>query len=355
MNDESRLVTRVEQNVLDNLSTAVLLFDRDLRLVYINPAGEMLFDVSTRQLLGQEVSALFQCADREAGRHLRTAWISGQPLTEREILLSISGREVTVDCTVVPLPDADGGTLVELQQIDRQLRIGREEQLLAQHKATRDLIRGLAHEIKNPLGGLRGAAQLLAAELQGPELHEYTDVIISEADRLQALVDRMLGPNKLPAIVDVNIHHVLERVRQLVEAESGADLDIVRDYDPSIPELRGDADQLIQAFLNLARNAARAMHGVGRITLRSRVQRQYTIGSHSYKYVIQVDVIDNGPGIPDELRERLFYPMVSGSADGVGLGLSIAQSLVQRHGGLFECSSKPGKTVFTVLLPLELS
>jgi len=353
MEGESRLPNLFEQRILDNLSTTVLLFDRDLRLTYINPAGEMLFAVSSRQLIGQEVGALFSCMEEEATQHLLHAQRSGYPFTEREVTLILPGRDVTVDCTVVPLSDRDDGLLVELQQVDRQLRISREEQLLSQHKATRDLIRGLAHEIKNPLGGLRGAAQLLSQELPNPELREYTEVIISEADRLQSLVDRMLGPNKRPALDDVNVHHVLERVRQLVRAEAGPDLEIVRDYDPSIPLLRADSDQLIQAFLNLVRNAARALGNVGRIVLRSRVQRQFTIGSHRYKLVAQIDIVDNGPGIPDELRERLFYPLVSGTDGGVGLGLSIAQSLVQRHDGLIECKSKPGETVFTVLLPLE--
>ena len=353
MFETARPPTRFVQRILDNLSGAVLVFDRDFCLVYVNPAGEMLFGASARQVLGQEVSVLFSCSDGEATRHLLDARDHGHPLTEREIILQLAGHDVTVDCTVVPLADSDGDTLIELHQVDRNLRIFREEQLVTQHKATRDLIRGLAHEIKNPLGGLRGAAQLLAAELRDPELHEYTDGIISEADRLQALVDRMLGPNKLPAIAEVNIHQVLERVRQLVQAESGPQLKIVRDYDPSIPLLNGDADQLIQAFLNLVRNAARAVGPDGRIVLRTRIQRQFNIGPERHKLVAQVDVIDNGPGIPDELRARLFYPMVSASDGGFGLGLSIAQSLVQRHHGLIECSSRPGETVFTVLLPLE--
>ena len=353
MYETARPPTAFIQRVLDNLSSAVLVFDRELCLVYVNPAGEMLFGASARQVLGQQVSTLFTCSDDEATRHLLEARHQDHPLTEREITLQVAGHEVTVDCTVVPLPDSDGDTLVELHQVDRQLRIFREEQLVSQHKATRDLIRGLAHEIKNPLGGLRGAAQLLAAELRDPELHEYTDVIINEADRLQALVDRMLGPNKRPAIAEVNIHQVLERVRQLVQAESGTALRIVRDYDPSIPLLTGDSDQLIQAFLNLVRNAARAVGPEGRIVLRTRVQRQITIGADRHKLVAQVDVIDNGPGIPDDLRASLFYPLVSASDGGVGLGLSIAQSLVQRHQGLIECTSKPGETIFTVLLPLE--
>ena len=342
-----------EHSIIDNLSTAVLLFDTDLRLSYINPAGEMLFGGSARQVLGRKVGELFSCAERAAALHLEEARESGNPLTEREISLDLPGGEVTVDCTVAPLREPAGAILVELQQVDRQLRIFREEQLAKQHRATRDLVRGLAHEIKNPLGGLRGAAQLLAAELPLAELREYTEVIISEADRLQHLVDQMLGPNKRPVKHDVNIHSVLERVRQLVQAESGGALELLRDYDPSIPELRGDPDQLIQAFLNLVRNAAQALENGGRILLRSRVERHYTIGSHRHKLVARIDVIDNGPGIPREFIDHLFYPLVSGKEGGVGLGLSIAQSLIHRHNGLIECVSQPGETVFTVLLPLE--
>ncbi len=342
-----------EHSIIDNLSSAVLLFDADLRLSYINPAGEMLFGGSARQYLNRTVGELFSCPERAASLHLEEARDSGNPVTEREVTLDLSGGEVTVDCTVVPLRDPPGALLVELQQVDRQLRIFREEQLVQQHNATRDLVRGLAHEIKNPLGGLRGAAQLLAGELPDPELLEYTSVIISEADRLQDLVDRMLGPNKRPELGAVNIHNVLERVRHLVQAEAGSELEVVRDYDPSIPELRGDSDQLIQALLNLARNAARAMNNRGRITLRSRVQRHYTIGNQRHRLVARVDVIDNGPGVPPALIDRLFYPLVSGTEGGVGLGLSIAQSLIQRHDGLIECTSRPGETVFTVLVPLE--
>jgi two-component system nitrogen regulation sensor histidine kinase GlnL len=353
MDDPTPKPASFEHSIIDNLSSAVLLFDAHLCLTYINPAGEMLFGGSKRQLLNREVGDLFSCAERAAALHLVEAQESGNPVTEREITLDLPAGEVTVDCTVVPMREPAGALLVELQQVDRQLRIFREEKLVQQHKATRDLVRGLAHEIKNPLGGLRGAAQLLEAELPAPELREYTRVIISEADRLQSLVDRMLGPNKRPVLRNVNIHHVLERVRQLVAAEGGSGLELVADYDPSIPELEGDADQLIQAFLNLVRNAARAVENRGRIELRTRVQRHYTIGNQRFRLVARVDVIDNGPGISDEMLDRLFYPLVSGTEGGVGLGLSIAQALVQRHDGLIECTSQPGETVFTVLLPLE--
>jgi two-component system nitrogen regulation sensor histidine kinase GlnL len=354
MNDPRPLPGHLSRQILDHLSTAVMLLGTDLRIRYVNTAAEMLFAMSARHLMGQQAGALIHCEGGRIRANLQRALDTGQPFTEREILLSLpDGREATVDCTVLPLQAADGALLVEVQQVDRQLRITREEQLIQQHQVSRDVVRRLAHEIKNPLGGLRGAAQLLEAELPDSTLREYTQVIIEEADRLQGLVNRMLGPNKLPAYRSVNIHQVLERVRHLVNAESGSRVDIRRDYDPSIPEITADADQLIQALLNIVRNAARAVAGGGTITLRTRVQRQFTIGNHRHRLVALVQVVDDGPGIPPELIERIFYPMVSGNDGGMGLGLSIAQSVINQHGGLVECRSRPGETVFTVLLPVE--
>ncbi|MCB1725943.1 MAG: PAS domain-containing sensor histidine kinase, partial [Gammaproteobacteria bacterium] len=209
-----------------------------------------------------------------------------------------------------------------------------------------------AHEIKNPLGGLRGAAQLLESELDSAELQEYTHIIIQEADRLQELVNRMLGPNRRPSFEPVNIHHVLERVRTLVLAETAERMTIIRDYDPSIPELIGDHDQLIQAMLNVVRNAARALGESGTVTLRTRIQRQLTIGNERYRLAAKIDIIDDGPGIPPEIADTLFLPMVTAGTGGMGLGLSIAQSLINQHRGLIECNSRQGETVFTIFLPV---
>ncbi|HEB95125.1 MAG TPA: nitrogen regulation protein NR(II) [Sedimenticola thiotaurini] len=344
--------------ILENLNTVVLLFGRDLRLRYMNPAAEMLFAVSARHMVGMEAGALIHCPADVARARLSRSLESGRPFTEREMTLPLGeGRSVSVDCTVIPLSDEDGegGLLVELQQIDRQLRISREEHLLSQHQAARDLIRGLAHEIKNPLGGLRGAAQLLERELPDPALEEYTRIIIDEADRLQSLVDQMLGPNQLPVMSEVNVHTVLERVRGLVQAEYGSRLQIERDYDPSIPDLYVDSGRIIQALLNILRNAARALEGQdgGRIRLKTRILRQFTIGSRRHRLVVQITIEDNGPGIPEAIREKLFYPMVTASEGGMGLGLSISQALVNQHGGLVECDSRPGCTRFHVLLPVE--
>lgn len=347
------------KRIVENLSSAVLLFDSDYNLQYMNPAAEMLFQVSARHMLGEPASDLLFCPGGSPENNLARAVNSGHAITERQLTLPLMDRtNVTVDCTIIPLIQDNHqnlGVLVEIQQIDRHVRISREEHLLSQQEAARDLIRGLAHEIKNPLGGLRGAAQLLERELDEASLKEYTQIIIDEADRLQTLVNRMLGPNKLPDLVRVNVHTLLERVRNLVQAESGGRVKIIRDYDPSIPELYVDSDRIIQALLNIVRNAARAIAPVdgGWIKLKTRILRQFTIGNIRHRLVAQISIEDNGPGIAEEIVEKLFYPMVTASEGGMGLGLSIAQSLINQHGGLIECSSRPGETVFNVLIPVE--
>jgi len=341
--------------ILENLNTAVLRFDRGLRLNYINPAGEMLFAASAKQITGQTVEELLPHSGQFTAV-LRRSYESGNPYTEREVqLILVNQQTITVDCTVTPLnePHQENGLLMELLQLDRHLRIAREETLLAQYQTTRTLIRGMAHEIKNPLGGLRGAAQLLERELPDPKLKEYTQVIIGEADRLQNLLNRMLGPNTLPYKRLINIHEIVERVYTLLEAEASEGIKITKDYDPSIPEFKADPDQLIQAVLNIARNALQAMEGNGKITLQTRIQRNVAFGQRHHKNIACINVIDDGPGISPKMIENIFYPLITGRAEGTGLGLPIAQSLVNQHGGLIEYSSHPGKTVFTLLLPLE--
>ncbi len=344
------------RRILEALVSAVIVLDRDLKLIFMNSAAEMLFALSFRQAWGQYFQELATGAEVVIVG-LQRCLDKASPYTERGLHLNLpNGQPITVDITVAPLLDQNRQTtelLLELRQVDQQLRISREEHLLAQQDITRSLVRNLAHEIKNPLGGLRGAAQLLEREFKDPALKEYTQVIIGEADRLRNLVDRLLGPNQLPVYQPVNIHELLERVRSLVQAESGPGIDIERDYDPSIPFLRGDADQLLQALLNIVRNAAQALNQHGVITLRTRIQRQYTIGHRRHKLVVRLDIIDNGPGIAEERQEAIFYPMISGRAEGTGLGLSIAQNLVNQHGGLIECTSQSGQTVFSLLLPLE--
>jgi two-component system nitrogen regulation sensor histidine kinase GlnL len=356
MNGEQNGANSLTGTILDNLSTAVLLFDDALRLRYINAAGESLLSVSANAVLGASAAGLVPCPSDPVEARLREALETRQPFTEREVeLLRPDGQLIRVNCTVLPLShfERPDELLIEMHQVDRQLRIAREEHLISQHHATQALLRGLAHEIKNPLGGLRGAAQLLERELPNPGLREYTRIIIDEADRLQTLLNRMLGPNQLPHFGEVNIHHILEHVRTLLLAEFPSGPGVIRDYDPSIPDLDADADRLIQALLNIARNGASAAGVHGRLVLRTRVLRQFTLGSICCRLVLRVEIEDDGPGIPDDIQDRIFFPMISGRAGGTGLGLAIAQELVNQHGGLIEFESRPGKTQFFVYLPLD--
>lgn len=337
--------------LLELLSTAVVLLERDRTVHYLNAAAEGLLQISARQAIGVVLAQLvpsFVTLERAIGLALER---QGHYKEREHRLVVDSTRAVTVNCAITPL--AHGRILLELDQLDRHLRISRENQLVAQNRAIRELIRNLAHEIKNPLGGLRGAAQLLQQELQQPSQREYTEVIISEADRLRALVDGLLGPHTRGRYRATNIHQVLEHVRHLVQAEAPPGVAIVRDYDPSIPPVQAAPDQLIQALLNLVRNALQAVGDKGLITLYTRTQRRFSIGGVEHRLVACIKVIDNGCGIPAERQDTLFYPMASARAQGSGIGLPIAQTLVYQHGGLIECTSEPGRTVFTIWLPIE--
>lgn len=349
----------LQRALLENLTTATLLLDSELRLEYMNPAAEMLLAVSGQRSLGHFISELFT-ESPEALCSLRQAVEKAHPFTKREaILTSVNGHGLIVDYIVSPILIRHKTLiLLEILQRDRLLRMSKEEAQLSKQETTRMLVRGLAHEIKNPLGGIRGAAQLLARELPEEHLKDYTEVIIEEADRLRNLVDRMLGSNKLPSLALTNIHEVLERVASLIEAESQGSVILVRDYDPSIPEVLMDREQMIQAVLNIVSNAVQALAAHdgtrgGRITLRTRTLRQFIIGHTRHRLVIHISIIDNGPGIPADLQHTLFYPMVSGRPDGTGLGLAITQNIISQHQGMIECESHPGHTAFSVYLPLE--
>ncbi|MBZ9539506.1 nitrogen regulation protein NR(II) [Modicisalibacter tunisiensis] len=344
------------QRLLENLTTAVVYLDDALRVRWLNPAAEALLAVSESRVRGTRLD----CLEGDGGAIaavLTKALEARHPFTQREAVLLPAGTEpVTVDFTATPLSDRE--LLLEIEPRDRLIRISREEALITRQETIKVLSRGLAHEIKNPLGGIRGAAQLLERDLPDPQLAEFTRVIVEEADRLRDLVDRMLGPNRPAGHEPLNIHKVLERVRALLEAEHPR-VDYARDYDPSLPDLHGDEAQLIQAVLNVARNAVQALEesavDAPRLTLRTRARRQFTLGAERHRLVCEVAVIDNGPGIPAALQETLFYPMVSGRAEGSGLGLSIAQSILHQHQGLVECDSQPGCTEFRLLIPLECS
>ena len=346
----------LQQEIIDNISSGVLGLDASFRVKLINPAAEALLQLSEARLLGQPFGELHH-PDVPWRHSLEQAAREGRAIVRRGLELETrDGPPTVADLVITPLQGVPGlSFLVELQPIDRMLRISREENLLMAEQTTRAVVRGLAHEIKNPLGGIRGAAQLLERELPDGRLREYTSIIIQEADRLRSLVDRLLGPSRQPQLSQLNIHEVLEHTLQLVRVEAGSRLVLLRDYDPSLPELEGDRSQLIQAVLNILRNAMEATAEQPRceITLRTRSQRQFTIGGTRHRLVCRIDLADNGPGIPPALRETLFVPMVSGRPDGTGLGLSIAQGIVHRHGGLLTCESRPGDTCFSIFLPMD--
>ena len=345
-----------QQRILEGMSEVVLLFDKDLKLKYINPAGEMLFEQSARKMLDLSYIELIQHRDEISLNNWMDDIQSGQSFTRHELpLVLFDEKEVTVNLTVLPIIDSDEELeyILEIIPVDRWKRITRDEQRVEQQEVTQEILRGLAHEVKNPLGGLRGAAQLLERELPSEELKEYTQVIISEADRLQALVNRILGPAGMPKIEEINIHEILERVRSLIRIEVKEGIHIHRDYDTSIPEVQVDPDMLMQAILNITRNATEALGETGNITLKTRVIRKYTIGHKRHKLIVAMQIIDDGPGIPADIREKIFFPMVTSRAEGSGLGLSISQSLIQQLDGVIECESEPGKTVFSIILPIN--
>ncbi|MGI1679239.1 MAG: nitrogen regulation protein NR(II) [Cellvibrionaceae bacterium] len=343
--------------LLESLTTAVFIADEKLCFQYLNPAAEIMLAASGEQLVGLPLINTFYESEEALGT-LQDALESQHTFTKRQIPWQLcNGNSLTVDYSVTPLPNSEG-LLFEVQQLDRLLRISREEATTAAQGTTRNLVRGLAHEIKNPLGGIRGAAQLLARELPDASLDEYTNIIIQEADRLRNLVDKMLGPHQPTSMEPINIHEVMERVSAIIHAESGGTLMLDRDYDPSIPSLPGDKEQLIQAILNVVRNAWESledsgMKDTGEITLRTRIQRHFTIGRFHHNLVCRIDIVDNGPGIPKELIEDIFYPMISGRAKGTGLGLAISQQLISQHLGLIDCESRPGRTKFSIYIPME--
>jgi two-component system nitrogen regulation sensor histidine kinase GlnL len=338
---------------LEHLTTAVILLDDESRIAYLNPAAEHAFGLSNTNLVGHPLQHAFTHTDQLFGA-IQSALASRGSHIEHELTLGTHalGNKLHLSCTATPLYLERYALLLEFHTIDRPLKLAREEQMLDQTQANRLLLRNLAHEIKNPLGGIRGAAQLLEQELDRPALREYTQVVIQEADRLRSLMEKLLTPQHAPHFSALNIHEVLERVRSVVLAELPDGLSIQRDYDLSLPELHGDKEQLIQVVLNIVRNAAQAMQGKGQIILRTRITRRVTLMKKLHRLAVIVQIIDNGPGIPGHLRDKIFYPLVSGRADGHGLGLTLAQDFVSQHQGSIEFESEPGRTCFSVVLPL---
>ena len=344
-------------DLIDALATGILVLDAQLCVVYANVAAQTLLAMSFKRARGRPFADLL--ADKNGlVATLKRARDQGDTFSERELAVQPSGpqREPRMlDVTVTPLEGQMTGThlLLELSDTTQRARLARESDLRERLVSSRMMIRQLAHEIKNPLGGLRGAAQLLERELADPSLREYTGVIIGEADRLTALVDSMGGPARAPHKARCNIHEICEHVYQLLHSEAHASVLIERDYDPSLPDALLDRNQLIQAVLNVGRNALQAVGDRGRITLRTRAVSQVMIGDKRCRLAANLEIEDNGPGVPEEIRTTLFYPLVTMRANGTGLGLAVAQEIITRQGGTIEFSSVPGKTVFSLILPLD--
>ncbi|WNC71784.1 nitrogen regulation protein NR(II) [Thalassotalea psychrophila] len=340
------------QHLVPQLVTAVVIIDDNLNIQYLNSSAEALFSKSLNRLYLKGFLDVFTHCSITSQR-LEQVLVTGQDFTDSDVVLEfIENYHITIEVTAsAALFDGKEHILLECKQIDKQKQISAEVFQEQQWEAARDLIRGLAHEIKNPLGGLRGAAQLLDKELN-PDQQEFTSMIIEQADRLTNLVDRLLGPNQLPKLEVHNIHEILEKVRQLVSLDNAKHIEIERDYDPSIPDIEIDTEKLQQSLLNIIRNATQILDESGIIKLKTRIATNQTINGKKVKLAIKISIIDNGPGIPADIQDTIFYPMVSGRADGTGLGLSIAQTLVHQHKGKLSCHSYPGRTEFTILLPL---
>jgi two-component system nitrogen regulation sensor histidine kinase GlnL len=336
--------------VLQGLTTALVVLDEDLMIAYLNIAAETLFGVSARRVAGRPISDLVH-PSTELVALCRRSLATGLTFGLRELSTRVSGRELVLDCRAGPLEN-QGFLLLELVDAHRDRKVRREAALIAQQRLSRRIIRQLAHEVKNPLGGLRGAAQLLERQLPEPELKAYTRVIIEEADRLASLVDSILRAGAVPRPEEVNLHRITEHVAQLIEAEKPSSVEVLRDYDPSLPPVNVDRNQMIQAFLNLARNAMQAVGERGRLIFRTRALSNFTVGAEQHRLVLSAEIEDNGPGISEELKDTIFYPLVTGRPTGTGLGLTIAQDLVSRNGGLIEFTSQPGRTVFQLRLPV---
>jgi len=341
-----------QQNLPNQMVTAVIVLNDELCIQYANPAAEALLIKSANKLQGQKLSNIFFNQPINDTR-LEQLLTSGQEFSDSDVLLEFfDRRKITVEITASSVEfDKAHHILLEFKQIDQQKQMSVEAFQQQQWESARDLIRGLAHEIKNPLGGLRGAAQLLNKELN-IEQQEYTQMIIEQADRLTNLVDRLLGPNQLPKVASQNVHIVLEKVAQLVSFNNPKKVTIEKDYDPSIPDIRFDEDKLHQAILNIINNAIQVIDSEGTITLKTRAASNKTINGKRIKLGVQISIIDNGPGIPEKIQDTLFYPMVSGRDNGTGLGLSISQTLINQHQGKLSCISQPGHTEFIILLPI---
>jgi two-component system nitrogen regulation sensor histidine kinase GlnL len=344
------------RRILDTLNSAILCLDAERRISYVNAAGEALFESSANSLVGRHFAGLL--SQLEPSSIIDKLTLDSIDFTDHEAVITLaSGKTIVASYSIHPFGDRHEGSdiVLEIRQLERQTQFAQDELKQLQQHATQQLARGLAHEINNPLGGIRGAAQLLQRELDRPELNEYIEVIISEVDRLQSLTSNMLGPGNRMHKEALNIFEVLEHIRKIILAAEPDRIVIKRDYDPSVPDLMADRDMLIQAFLNIVRNAVQAIDGDGEITIKTRVDFRFTIGQITHPLVLRVDISDNGRGIPKDLGETIFLPMITDKPDGSGLGLPIAQEIISRHGGIIHLHSSASGTTFSTILPLEKS
>lgn len=343
-------------DILDHIKVAVVVVDTSFEVQYLNPAAEDFCCGSDEYFHGRKLQDLFT-GDEVSPDTLRRCFGDYEIYTMREATVTVAATGHRSCANVAVSPISDSQLLIEIEPLDRILSISKVNEMRSAQVASQQLVRGLAHEIKNPLGGIRGAAQLLQQELSGPDQTQYTDVIISETDRLRSLVDRLLGPNQSPCFTAVNVHEVLEQVLLVTKPDQPPELDIRRFYDPSLPAIHGDYDQLIQATLNIVRNAHDALSEVENpvLTIRTRIEHQYTIGDTRHNMVGHLRITDNGSGVPTAIQNQIFLPLVTGKSQGTGLGLAITQTIVGVHRGLITCESRPGQTSFDIFLPLALA
>ena len=351
-------VDKIKYEGMESLVTAVIVCDKDLIITYINPSTETLFEVSAKQAINNNISIFFEDTNNFFKKIIQKVDQQKNSYKEHEYFLQTHQKKtICVSFTVNALIDSSDEFIIEFIQMDQQLKIAREERMFIQQQANTELLRNLAHEVRNPLGGLRGAAQLLEQELNEDSLKEYTQIIINEADRLQNLMNKMLTPHQMPVYKKTNIHEILERVRSLILSEFSTDITFIRDYDVSLPEFIMDREKLIQAILNIARNGAQAMklnnQDDMKLSFITRSERQIVFRKKKHATAIRIDIVDNGPGIKNELIDKIFFPLVTGNENGSGLGLSLAQNLISLHQGMIDCHSVPGNTVFSIILPIE--
>ncbi len=350
----------INQQILSNLNTAILLLSSDLKITYVNQAAELLFEQSSHKLIGKPINEVCAYSDFDF-KKLTTYGSNATSYTNYETLLVIERQPTLVDITASEISisnDSSHAFILEIKKISKERTMEREHQQRNQQEAARNLVRGLAHEIKNPLGGIRGAAQLIEKEYRdNDEIQEYCKIIIEQSDRLKHLVDRLLGPQKAIPASENNIHLVLEKVRKLIELETNDSITITRDYDPSLPNIKMDEEKLEQAFLNIIGNAVAVIKESntpqGLISIKTRADYNISILGKTFPTVLKIEITDNGPGIPPEIADTIFYPMVTHRLGGSGLGLPIAQTIISQHHGKIECQSFSGETKFITYIPIS--